>query len=178
MRRISWHIKLIATSTIAILAAQTTIAAVSWGATATPKVSLNAASKAQLNKEIQEYVAKNKGKGAEGEPAAAGGEAAAGEALSKLTKSPEEAAATTPTTTASASSTSDSSTGSILLIAGLAALVLLGGIVLYIYRDTRRVAPVTTSGPVGTAATPNAEARQRKRRAKAKAARQQRKRNR
>lgn len=177
MRRISWHIKLIATSTIAILAAQTTIAAVSWGATATPKVSLNAASKAQLNKEIQEYVAKNKGKGAEGEPAASGGEAAAGEALSKLTKSPEEAAATTPTT-ASASSTSGSSTGSILLIAGIAALVLLGGIVLYIYRDTRRVAPVTTSGPVGTAATPNAAARQRRRRAKAKAARQQRKRNR
>jgi hypothetical protein len=166
MRRISWHIKLIATSTIAILAAQTTVAAVSWGATATPKVSLNAASKAQLNKEIQEYVAKNKGKGA-----------AAGEALSKLTKSPEEAAATTPTT-ASASSTSGSSTGSILLIAGIAALVLLGGIVLYIYRDTRRVAPVTTSGPVGTAATPNAAARQRRRRAKAKAARQQRKRNR
>jgi hypothetical protein len=178
MRRISWHTTLIATSTIAILAAQTTVAPVSWGATPAPKASLSAASKAQLNKEIQEYVAKNKAKGAGGEPAASGGEAAAGEALSKLTKSPEEAATATPTTTAAASSTSGSSTGSILLIAGLAALVLLGGIVLYIYRDTRRVAPVT-SGSIGTsAATPNAAARQRKRRAKAKAARQQRKRNR
>ncbi|HEY5287885.1 MAG TPA: hypothetical protein VIJ50_12335 [Solirubrobacteraceae bacterium] len=163
---------------------------------ATGSTTLN---RAQLNKSVQEALAKAESNGSLGagslgagslgaqNPAAAGAETpstsdafgAPSESSSNLTSSAageEEESAANTATTPSGTSLSSISTGVVIPVA-IVCIVLLGGIAFLILRDARSVAPVGDG--LGSRSTAQEHAaRRRKRRAKTKAARQQRKRNR
>jgi cobalamin biosynthesis Mg chelatase CobN len=184
MRRITSHISLFAV-----------LAAVSlFGLTATSAVAATGAStslnKAELDKSVQEALAKIEAGGTSlgsQNAAAAGAETpsssnafgAPSESSSNLTSSAageEEESTAKTATTASGTSLSTISTGVVIPV-GVVCIVLLGGIAFLILRDARSVAPVGDGLGSRSTAQENA-VRRRKRRAKAKAARQQRKRNR
>src|ERR1700722_13232979 len=181
MRRITSHISLIAVLAAVSLFGLTASCAVA----ATGSTTLN---KAELNKSVQEALAKAETGGSVGaqNPAAAGAETpssseafgAPSESSSSLTSSAagEEESTATTATTASGTSLSSVSTGVVIPV-GIVCIVLLGGIAFLILRDARSVAPVGDG--LGSRSTAQEHAaRRRKRRAKTKAARQQRKRNR
>jgi hypothetical protein len=181
MRRIP-YIQLLAALLAICLTGQTSAALTSAFAAATPSIN-----KAELNKAVQEALAKQSAGAAGGQPVEAGGAAgAAGSAgaaagagaagasgglgnsgsLSNLTErtgGEEE----TPTSGVSTST---------LLPIFIVGAILLGGIAFFIVRDARSVAPVADT--LGGGSAQERAARMRKRRAKAKAARRQRKRNR
>ncbi|HTB49845.1 MAG TPA: hypothetical protein VK701_02625 [Solirubrobacteraceae bacterium] len=179
MRRITSHISL-----IAVLAAVCLCAPAGTYAATGSSPSVN---KAELDKAVQEALAKAKsgaGAGTAGAQSGAAAGASSGslgssESFSKLTgKGEEEEAASTPTTatTSSNASLSSISTGVVIPV-GIICVLLLGGIAFFILRDARSVAPVGDGLGSNSSAADHA-ARRRRRRAKAKAARQQRKRNR
>lgn len=102
--------------------------------------------------------------------------------LGELAGSPQEqeenaASETSTSTSTAATGTKASVDSTTLVLAGIAAVVLLGGIAFMIVRDARSVAPVS-DGPAGGISASDRAAQLRKRRAKAKAARRQRKRTR
>ncbi|HEV7937742.1 MAG TPA: hypothetical protein VGP18_06930 [Solirubrobacteraceae bacterium] len=182
MRRITSHISL-----IAVLAAMCLCgpAATCAFAAAGASTSLN---KAELDKSVQEALAKAEtGSAGAQNPAAAGAEtpsssgafSAPSESSSNLTSGAageEEESTAKTATTASGTSLSSVSTGVVIPV-GIVCIVLLGGIAFLILRDARSVAPAGDS--LGSRSTAQEHAaRRRKRRAKTKAARQQRKRNR
>jgi hypothetical protein len=97
-------------------------------------------------------------------------------AFSELTEGQTETTPTTTETTAK-TETTPSNSGGVLLIAGVAAVLLLGGIAFLIMRDAHNVAPAG-DGLLGKGGSGHdTAAMMRKRRAKAKAARRQRKQN-
>ncbi len=175
-------------------AAQPLAASTAWGAAGS--TSLSSAQKAELDKQVQEQLAKDEANGSTGSSsltggassaagAALGGAGSAGsglggssEAFSNLTQQsqPEEEELAAKTASSASSTSSSGISTSVLVPIFIAGLLLLGGIAFLILRDARSVAP---AGEMlsGNSAQERA-ARQRKRRAKAKAARQQRKRNR
>ncbi len=194
MRRIP-YIHLLATLLVICLAGQTSVALTSAFAAATPSIN-----KAELDKAVQEALAKQSGGAAGGQAAAgaggaagltgsAGAAAGAGAAgaseglgtsgsLSNLTEGGGQEEETPTTSTASTANSSSSGVSTnVLLPIFIVGAILLGGIAFFIVRDARSVAPVAdTLGGAGSAQ--ERAARLRKRRAKAKAARRQRKRNR
>lgn len=182
MRRISSHIQLMAVLAVLCLAGQSLVTATVWGAAG--GVTLSSSEKAELNKQVQEQLAKAKtgqsGSSALGATGAGstseglGSSAGASSNLAQKAEAEEEEPATK--TTASTSTESSGISTSVLIPIFIAGVLLLGGIAYLIVRDARSVAPVG-DGLVGGSVQDKA-ARQRKRRAKAKAARQQRKRNR
>jgi hypothetical protein len=191
MRRIPYT-QLLATLLVICLAGQTSVALTSAFAAATPSIN-----KAELNKAVQEALAKQSGGAAGGQAAGAegaagltgsagaaagAGAAGAGEglgnsgSLSNLTEGSggeEEAPAVT---TAATNTASSGVSTSVLLPIFIVGAILLGGIAFFIVRDARSVAPVADT--LGAGSAQERAARMRKRRAKAKAARRQRKRNR
>jgi cobalamin biosynthesis Mg chelatase CobN len=183
MRRIP-HIPLLATLALICLTGQTSVMLGSAWAAASPSIN-----KAQLDKAVQEALAKQSGTtgGQAAAGTAAGGAASGGasgseglgtsNSLSNLTSGGEEEASTPTTSKASTSSTSGGVPSSALLPIFIVGAALLGGIAFFIVRDARSVAPVADGLGGGNSAHDRA-ARMRKRRAKAKAARRQRKRNR
>jgi hypothetical protein len=182
MRRIP-YIPLLATLALICLTAQTSLMLGSAWAAASPSIN-----KAQLDKAVQEALAKQSGTGGQAAAGGAGGEAAAGSAtggeglgtsssFSNLTSGGEEEASAPATSTTSNSATSGGVSSGALLPIFIVGAALLGGIAFLILRDARSVAPVTDALGGGNSAHDRA-ARMRKRRAKAKAARRQRKRNR
>ncbi len=201
MRRMPSHTRLIAIALSLCFAAQSLAASASWGAAG--NVSLSSAQKAELDKQVQEQLAKDEsgagstagtsglsggassasgaalGGTASGGAASSGGGFGASEAFSSLTQQSqpeEEEEAIKSASSATSTASSGISTGVIvpILVAGL---LLLGGIAFLILRDARSMAPAAEALSGGNSVQERA-ARQRKRRAKAKAARQQRKRNR
>jgi hypothetical protein len=187
MRQISWHIQLLAILTVLCFAGQSSLLTTTvWAASGS--VSLSSSQKAELDKQVQEQLAKVKagqsGSSSPGAPAAgSSGEGLGGsaEGSSNLIQKAEAEAKTgeEPATKTTATSSTESSSGismGVLVPIFIAGALLLGGIAFLIVRDARNVAPVG-DGLVGGSVQDKA-ARQRKRRAKAKAARQQRKRNR
>jgi hypothetical protein len=184
MRKTSWHIQLLAIVAVLCFAGQSLLTTTAWGAAG--NVSLSSSEKAQLDKQVQEQLAKAKTGQSGGSAPGATGAGSTGEGIggstgssSNLVQKAEAEAATeepaTKTTTTSSTESSGISTG-VLVPIFIAGALLLGGIAFLIVRDARNVAPVG-DGLVGGSVQDKA-ARQRKRRAKAKAARQQRKRNR
>ena len=187
MRQISWHIQLLAILAVLCFAGQSSLLTTTvWAASGS--VSLSSSQKAELDKQVQEQLAKVKagqsGSSSPGAPAAGStGEGLGGsaEGSSNLIQKAEAEAKTgeEPATKTTATSSTESSSGismGVLVPIFIAGALLLGGIAFLIVRDARNVAPVG-DGLVGGSVQDKA-ARQRKRRAKAKAARQQRKRNR
>lgn len=138
----------------------------------------------QLEKEVQEYEAKQKASGAAPQTSSeAGASSVAGgqslESLANQSRQEEQTTSTnttTNTTAAGSTSSTGASTSTVLLIGGLVAVALLAAIAFFIYRDARSVAPAGEGSLGGSSRT--SATRMRKRRAKAKAARRQRKRNR
>jgi cobalamin biosynthesis Mg chelatase CobN len=184
MRQISWHIQLLTVLAMLCFATQSLVTTTAWGAA--ENVSLSSSEKAELDKQVQEQLAKAKtGQNASSAPGTPGagstGEGPGGSAggSSNLVQRAEaEATTEEPATKTTATSSTESSgiSMSVLVPIFIAGALLLGGIAFLIVRDARNVAPVgdgLVSGSIQEKA-----ARQRKRRAKAKAARQQRKRNR
>jgi len=182
MRRIASHISLIA-ALVALSLFGLTVSCAVAATGSSPTVN-----KAELDKSVQEALAKAEAGGSAGaqNPAAAGAETpssseafgAPSESSSSLTSSAagEEESTATTATTASGTSLSSVSTGVVIPV-GIVCIVLLGGIAFLILRDARSVAPVGDG--LGSRSTAQEHAaRRRKRRAKTKAARQQRKRNR
>lgn len=149
---------------------------------------MSSSQKAELDKEVQEQLAKDKAGqssgsgslGAAGTATGSTGEGVGGSSgsSSNLAQKAEAETEEEPATKTTSTSTSESGgiPTSVLVPIFIAGALLLGGIAFLIVRDARSVAPVT-DGMVGGSVQDKA-ARQRKRRAKAKAARQQRKRNR
>ncbi|MGA7706081.1 MAG: hypothetical protein WB998_14450, partial [Solirubrobacteraceae bacterium] len=151
------HNRLLATLLLTFFACQTPALLASAGAADTPTIN-----KAQLNKAVQEALAKQTGTAGAaggsvagaGAAGAASGSTASGEglgasgALSNLTNGGEEEA-TTPTTSSTSSNTSSSTavSGSILLPIFIVGAILLGGIAFFIVRDARSVAPVADGLP-------------------------------
>jgi hypothetical protein len=175
-------------------AVQPLAASTAWGAAGS--TSLSSAQKAELDKQVQEQLAKDEANGSTGSSsltggassaagAALGGAGSAGsglggssEAFSNLTQQAqpeEEELAAKTASSASSTSSSGISTG-VLVPIFIAGLLLLGGIAFLILRDARSVAPAGEM--LSGNSVQERAARQRKRRARAKAARQQRKRNR
>jgi hypothetical protein len=187
LRSIATLLALCLTGLVAVVGAEVAVAATTSPAPAqVSKQKIqesinNPATKAQLNKQVQEYLAKQKAQKAASGTAAAPQSSAAGatggQSLTELAnQSRQEENTTSTNTTAVSASSSGASTSTILLTGGLVAIAVLGGIAFFIFRDARSVAPVS-EGPLGGSAR-NSAAQMRKRRAKAKAARRQRKRNR
>ncbi|HWX87791.1 MAG TPA: hypothetical protein VNX67_06435 [Solirubrobacteraceae bacterium] len=183
MRRIP-YIPLLATLLLTYVAAPSFVVADSALAAATPTIN-----KAELNKAVQEALAKRSGTATGGQAAAgaggavgAAGAASASEglgssgALSNLTNGGGEEATPTTSTPSTSSASKGISTG-VLVPIFIVGVALLGGIAFFIVRDARSVAPVG-DGLAGGGSAQDRAARLRKRRAKAKAARRQRKRNR
>jgi hypothetical protein len=185
MRRISTHIQLLAILAVLCLTGGSLAAATAWGA-AGSSVNLSSSEKAELDKQVQEQLAKDKAGQSTGGAQGATGAGATGEGLgnpsSSLVQKAEAEAGTgaeepaTKTTTSTSTTESGGISTGVLVPIFIAGVLLLGGIAFLIVRDARSVAPVP-DGMVGGSRQDRA-ARQRKRRAKARAARQQRKRNR
>jgi hypothetical protein len=180
VRRISWHIQLLAVMAVLCLAGQSLVAATALGAAGS--VSLSSSEKAELDKQVQEQLAKEKvgqsGSASQGAAGSGSTSGSLGSSSSNLAQKAEAEAAEEEPNTKKTTTTTESggiSTG-VLVPIFIAGVLLLGGIAFLIVRDARSVAPVG-DGLVGGSVQDKA-ARQRKRRAKAKAARQQRKRNR
>jgi hypothetical protein len=194
MRRIPSHIRLLAVLVALCFAVLPLAASTAWGAAGS--VNLSGAQKAELDKQVQEQLAKDEASGSTGSSGLTGGASSAAgaalggagstggglggssEAFSNLTQQAqpeEEESATKTTSNASSTSSSGISTG-VLVPIFIAGLLLLGGIAFLILRDARSVAPAGEM--LSGNSVQDRAARQRKRRAKAKAARQQRKRNR
>lgn len=188
MRRIP-YIQLLATLLVICLAGQTSAALTSAFAAATPSIN-----KAELNKAVQEALAKQSGGAAGGQAVEAGGAAgsagagaAAGAAgaseglgnsgsLSNLTEGTGGEEETPTVSTANTNTASSGVSTGVLLPIFIVGAILLGGIAFFIVRDARSVAPVADT--LGGGSAQERAVRMRKRRAKAKAARRQRKRNR
>jgi hypothetical protein len=196
MRRIPSHIRLTAIVLSLCFAVQSLATSATWGAAGS--VNLSSSQKAELDKQVQEQLAKDQAGTSAGSSSVTGGASAAtgaalggatgsaggglggtSEAFSNLTQQArpeeEEEAATKTTGIASTTSSSGISTG-VLVPVFIAGFLLLGGIAFLILRDARGVAPAGEM--LSGNSVQDRAARQRKRRAKAKAARQQRKRNR
>jgi hypothetical protein len=182
MRRTHPHIRQLLTILAVLCFAGGSIATtMAWGAPGT--VNLSSSQKAELDKEVEEQLAKDKTgqgsgvQGATGAGSTSGGLGGSSSGSSSLVQKAE--AETEEPTTKTATSTSSESSGistGVLVPIFIAGVLLLGGIAFLIVRDARSVAPVADG--LGGASAQDRAARQRKRRAKAKAARQQRKRNR
>jgi hypothetical protein len=190
MRRIP-HIQLLAALLAICLAGQTSASLTSAFAAATPSIN-----KAELNKAVQEALAKQSGGAAGGQAVEAGGAAgsagaaagtgagAAGASgglgnsgsLSNLTEGTGGEEETPTVSTATTNTASSGVSTGVLLPIFIVGAILLGGIAFFIVRDARSVAPVADT--LGGGSAQERAVRMRKRRAKAKAARRQRKRNR
>jgi hypothetical protein len=180
MRRINPYTRPLAVLAVLCLAGLSLLAGTAWAASG--GVSLSSAQKAELDRQVQEQLAKQKlGQGGSASQGAAGSGSTSGSlgsSSSNLAQKAEAEAAEEEPATKKTTTTTESggiSTG-VLVPIFIAGVLLLGGIAFLIVRDARSVAPVG-DGLVGGSVQDKA-ARQRKRRAKAKAARQQRKRNR
>jgi cobalamin biosynthesis Mg chelatase CobN len=186
MRRIASHLQLIAALVALSIGCAAFVGGTAWGA-ATPNLN-SPSSKAQLNKAVQEALAKaqaeKSGGGSAAGSSSSGAGAASSEAFSKLTSgaSSEEEEAKAQTSTSSASETLGTSSSkissSLLISVVIVVVLLLAGIAYMIVRDARKVAPAGDAVMAARSSHEQAAIRMRKRRAKAKAARQQRKRNR
>ncbi len=185
MRQISRHIQLLTILAVLCFTGQSLLTTTVWAATG--GVSLSSSQKAELDKQVQEQLAKAKAGQSGSSALGASGAGSTGEGLggsaegsSNLAQKAEAEAKTeeepASKTTATSSTESSGISMSVLVPIFIAGALLLGGIAFLIVRDARNVAPVA-DGMVGGSVQDKA-ARQRKRRAKAKAARQQRKRNR
>lgn len=183
MRRISSHIQLMAVLAVLCLAGQSIATTTAWGASG--GVSLSSAQKAELDKQVQEQLAKAKtgqggssALGATGAGSTGGSLGSSAGSSTNLAQKAEAEAAEEPATKTTTSTSTESSgiSTSVLVPIFIAGALLLGGIAYMIIRDARSVAPVGDGLVGGT--TQDKAAQYRKRRAKAKAARKQRKRNR
>lgn len=182
MRRVYTHIRLsLAVLAVLCIAGQSLPTTAAWAAAGS--VNLSSSEKAELEKQVQEQLAKDKtgqSAGAEGTSGVGStGGGLGGSTSSNLAQKAEAEAETeeepaTKTTATTSTEAGGISTG-VLIPIFIAGALLLGGIAFLIVRDARSVAPVADG--LGASAQDRA-ARQRKRRAKAKAARKQRKRNR